>query len=415
MKGRTIVFFAIAVVFILTAFATLLQPVRHDWYATYSYKDKDPLGCFAFDSIMNSTLKKGYSVQNLTFSELKTSKAYKTNNILYANGNFYVSDIEANDFFDIVKKGAHIMIAGNYFRIYSDKDSIFIDTNSLADYADLEYIIGNDDSSNFIPATWVNTDKGYSKKVFNLYRPIAANTLIVDTTQALPLAEITVVNDSSIETQEPIAATIPIGKGKITFVSTPIAFTNVGILDPHTNVYLHRLMAQISDKPIIRIDESIVNREETEPSILSYITEKDGLKTAFALLIITGLVLLIMLARRKQHIIPIIREPKNASIMFAKQLGNLYKRDKVTNEVIIKRYQAFLEDVYKDTFIHLEDTEDDSKNFAALASRTGLELSFIEKTIKELRFVSMLSYNISEADMIQHLKNINKITNKLSL
>ena len=189
----------------------------------------------------------------------------------------------------------------------------------------------------------------------------------------------------------------------------------MGVLDPHTNVYLHRLMAQISDKPIIRIDRTMAAKETTEPSILSYITEKPGLKTAFALLIITGLVLLVMLARRKQHIIPIIREPRNASIMFAKQLGNLYKRDKSTNEVILKRYQAFIEDVYKATFIHLEDTEDDSKNFAALASRTGLELSFIEETIKELRFVSMLSYNISETDMIKHLKNINKITNKLSL
>ena len=98
---------------------------------------------------------------------------------------------------------------------------------------------------------WLNTNKGYSKEVFDLYSPVAANTLIVDSTQAIPLAEITVVNDSSVETQELIAATIPLGKGKITFVSTPIVFTNVGVLDPHTNVYLHRLMAQISDKPII--------------------------------------------------------------------------------------------------------------------------------------------------------------------
>lgn len=415
MKGRTILIITIAAIVILTALAILLQPVRHDWYATYSYKDKEPLGCFAFDSIMKSTLKKGYSVQNLTFSELKTSKAYQKNNILYANESFYVSDIEADAFFDIVKKGAHVMIAGNYFRIYSEKDSVLIDTYQLDDYVDLEYVIGSNDPANFIPATWLNTNKGYSKEVFDLYSPVATNTLIVDSTQAIPLAEITVVNDSSVETQELIAATIPLGKGKITFVSTPIVFTNVGVLDPHTNVYLHRLMAQISDKPIIRIDESMEARETTEPSILSYITEKPGLKTAFALLVITGLVLLVMLARRKQHIIPIIREPRNASIMFAKQLGNLYKRDKSTNEVILKRYQAFIEDVYKATFIHLEDTEDDSKNFAALASRTGLELSFIENTIKELRFVSMLSYNISETDMIKHLKNINKITNKLSL
>ena len=77
---------------------------------------------------MKSTLKKGYSVQNITFSELKTSKAYQKNNILYADGDFYVSDIEADAFFDIVRKGAHIMVAGNYFRIYSEKDSVLIDT-----------------------------------------------------------------------------------------------------------------------------------------------------------------------------------------------------------------------------------------------------------------------------------------------
>ena len=116
MKGRTILIITIAVIVILTAFAILIQPVRHDWYPSYSYNDKEPLGCFAFDSIMKSTLKKGYSVQNLTFSELKTSKAYQKNNILYADGDFYVSDIEADAFFDIVRKGAHIMVAGNYLR-----------------------------------------------------------------------------------------------------------------------------------------------------------------------------------------------------------------------------------------------------------------------------------------------------------
>ena len=93
MKGRTILIITIAVIVILSALAILLQPVRHDWYPSYSYNDKEPLGCFAFDSIMKSTLKKGYSVQNLTFSELKTSKAYQKHNTLYANSNFYVSNI----------------------------------------------------------------------------------------------------------------------------------------------------------------------------------------------------------------------------------------------------------------------------------------------------------------------------------
>ena len=167
MKGRTILIITIAVIVVLTAFAILIQPVRHDWYPSYSYNDKEPLGCFAFDSIMKSTLKKGYSVQNLTFSELKTSKAYKTNNLLYADGDFYVSDIEADAFFDIVRKGAHVMIAGNYFRIYSEKDSVLIDTYQLDDYLDLEYVIGSDDPNNFIPATWLNTNKGYSKEVFD--------------------------------------------------------------------------------------------------------------------------------------------------------------------------------------------------------------------------------------------------------
>ena len=84
---------------------------------------------------------------------MKISKAYQKNNILYADGDFYVSDIEADAFFDIVRKGAHIMVAGNYFRIYSEKDSVLIDTYQLDDYLDLEYVIGSDDPNNFIPAT----------------------------------------------------------------------------------------------------------------------------------------------------------------------------------------------------------------------------------------------------------------------
>lgn len=36
MKGRTILIITIAVIVILTAFAILIQPVRHDWYPSYS-------------------------------------------------------------------------------------------------------------------------------------------------------------------------------------------------------------------------------------------------------------------------------------------------------------------------------------------------------------------------------------------
>ena len=41
------------------------------------------------------------------------------------------------------------MIASNYFRIYSEKDSVLTDTYQLDDYLDLEYVIGSDDANNF--------------------------------------------------------------------------------------------------------------------------------------------------------------------------------------------------------------------------------------------------------------------------
>ena len=52
----------------------------------------------------------------------------------------------------------------------------------------------------------------------------------------------------------PVAMSCSWGKGEIILVSTPLLFTNYGVLDGKNAAYIFRLLSQIGEFPIIRTE-----------------------------------------------------------------------------------------------------------------------------------------------------------------
>ncbi len=48
----------------------------------------------------------------------------------------------------------------------------------------------------------------------------------------------------------PTAVSVPYGKGEVIFVSSPLLFTNYGMLEGNTFVYIFRLMSYLADLPV---------------------------------------------------------------------------------------------------------------------------------------------------------------------
>lgn len=70
MKGNHW-FIAGIIVFLVLMFAIECRlPKKFVWNPTFSHYDKQPFGCAVFDSLLSSSLPKGYSLSRKTFYEL---------------------------------------------------------------------------------------------------------------------------------------------------------------------------------------------------------------------------------------------------------------------------------------------------------------------------------------------------------
>ena len=71
MKGNHW-FIAGIIVFLVLMFAIECRlPKKFVWNPTFSHYDKQPFGCAVFDSLLSSSLPKGYSLSRKTFYELE--------------------------------------------------------------------------------------------------------------------------------------------------------------------------------------------------------------------------------------------------------------------------------------------------------------------------------------------------------
>ena len=70
-------------VFVLVCFALgQRMPRRFVWEASFSHNDRQPFGCYVFDSIMTESMPRGYAVLRKTFTQINNDKKMRNSNLL---------------------------------------------------------------------------------------------------------------------------------------------------------------------------------------------------------------------------------------------------------------------------------------------------------------------------------------------
>ena len=89
MKGNHW-FIAGIIVFLVLMFAIVCRlPKKFVWNPTFSHYDKQPFGCAVFDSLLSSSLPKGYSLSRKTFYELEQEDTTLRRGILVDTDNLH--------------------------------------------------------------------------------------------------------------------------------------------------------------------------------------------------------------------------------------------------------------------------------------------------------------------------------------
>ncbi len=420
MKINRSFIIAISVLLILMFALQLNLPQRYSWIPTFSHKDKNPFGCYVFDSIMSQSVPSGYSVTDKTLYRI-CHDGNKVN-VLIISDDVNLSKTDVDAIKDIAGRGGNVLIAGNSKTYNTTSDSLMIKNFGACfkygyfSITSLKRKIKNDASGSRDTIHWSMDNDVYKDNIYPVYSMMIEDLMTADSADN---TEVIAFRTGDAQDKElrvsPVAIRKEVGKGSVILVSTPLLFTNYGILDGSTAEYIFRLMSHISNNHVVRTTSYMKTQDmaDAEASPLRFFLGQPPLRTALYLALLVITLFLIFNARRRQRVIPVVEQPQNRSLEFVKLIGTLYYHNKEHSDIVRKKFAFFAEELRRLLMVDITDRDADRHSFSVISSRTGLRLEEVENIISDIRKVADRESNVTEYGVRLYIDNMNMIINKI--
>ena len=381
-------FITFVVVFLALVFVMEYQmPRRFSWNPSFSHIDKQPFGCYVFDSVLSASLSDGYEVTKKTLYQLR-GEHRRMGVLVVAEYLYNMSETDVDNLLAMAAEGSKILlVSGGMPSCLSD--TLHFDTDgyyhelTLREYAMRGLTLDT--------VTWI-ADAVYDRKEYYLYPQLSCFEILLDTDSVK--GRILAMNTSHqhVEKNDSVshstAVSIPVGKGEVILAMTPLAFTNYGILEGNIHDYVFRLLTQMKGLPMVRTEAYTPATAQEEQSPLRYFLSQPPLRWAVILSFLTILVFMIFTAKRRQRVIPVVEEPKNRSLEFVKLIGTLYYQKGDYRDLVMKQYAYLMETIRRVLQVDLNDKGNDLRSFAVISAQTGVEEKEIAALVDTLRRLS---------------------------
>ena len=202
-------------------------------------------------------------------------------------------------------------------------------------------------------------------------------------------------------TDLPILIRRKVGQGYLLLCSTPLLFSNYGLL--HDPEFAELALSQLDDRSMYYTQYYHLGRQESTTPF-RYILTQQALTWALYLTLATLAGFLIINSRRKQRPIPVIVPPENTTVNFVKTTGALFYREKHHVKAARKLASYFLLDLQKRYFVKPGFTE---KYYQFIASKTGLEKAEVIRTFEQIEALPQTTHMASE-DLRNFLDRLRK-------
>lgn len=460
MKSSRNFLFAMLVLFVLFCLLQVNLPKKFVWSPTFSHVDKQPFGCFVFDSVLTQSLPNGYHVTKKTFFQLDQEHAKEKISVLMVVDQQDLKQLDVKYLCNIARRGGKVMVvASGSFDDSRNADTVVVDELErtfkvkIEDgmYFSLRGILSGlkaHDNDMYDTIYWNNRETMYAAQSYRMFYNMVGGTLFVDSVPKVKRLAYTLSTagydyrhdslyvgdftgfDTIVDEKErieridtfaikkiPVAVSVPYGKGEVIFVSSPLLFTNYGMLEGNTFVYIFRLMSYLADLPVYRT-EAYVKTDAmlvAEQSPFREFIKRPPLRWALYLTLLGVVLFMIFTARRRQRVIPIISKPANRSLEFIQLIGTLYYQRKDHVDLIRKKFKLFAEELRKTAGVDISDVNTDDREYLLLAEKTGMNSDRLKKVIRQIRLVLHSEGNISVEEMrslidamdtiVRHAKN----------
>lgn len=460
MKSSRNFLFAMLVLFVLFCLLQVNLPKKFIWSPTFSHVDKQPLGCFVFDSVLTQSLPNGYHVTKKTFFQLDQEHAKEKISVLMVVNQQDLKQLDVKYLCNIARRGGKVMVvASSSFDDGRNADTVVVDELErtfkvkIEDgmYFSLRGILSGlkaHDNDMYDTIYWNNRETMYAAQSYRMFYNMVGGTLFVDSVPKVKRLAYTLSTagydykhdslyvgdftrfDTIVDKKErieridtfaikkiPAAVSVPYGKGEVIFVSSPLLFTNYGMLEGNTFVYIFRLMSYLADLPVYRT-EAYVKTDAmlvAEQSPFREFIKRPPLRWALYLALLGVVLFMIFTARRRQRVIPIMSKPANRSLEFIQLIGTLYYQRKDHVNLVRKKFKLFAEELRKTAGVDISEVNTDDSEYLLLAEKTGMNSDRLKKVIRQIRLVLHSEGNISVEEMrslidamdtiVRHAKN----------
>ena len=460
MKSSRNFLFAMLVLFVLFCLLQVNLPKKFVWSPTFSHVDKQPLGCFVFDSVLTQSLPNGYHVTKKTFFQLDQEHAKEKISVLMVVDQQNLKQLDVKYLCNIARRGGKVMVvASGSFDDGRNADTVVVDELERTfkvriedgTYFSLRGILAGlkaHDNDMYDTIYWNNRETMYAAQSYRMFYNMVGGTLFVDSVPKVKRLAYTLSTagydykydslyvgdftrfDTIVDKKErieridtfaikkvPTAVSVPYGKGEVIFVSSPLLFTNYGMLEGNTFVYIFRLMSYLADLPVYRT-EAYVKTDAmlvAEQSPFREFIKRPPLRWALYLALLGVVLFMIFTARRRQRVIPIMSKPANRSLEFIQLIGTLYYQRKDHVDLVRKKFKLFAEELRKTAGVDISDVNTDDREYLLLAEKTGMNSDRLKKVIRQIRLVLHSEGNISVEEMrslidamdtiVRHAKN----------
>lgn len=448
------------VLFVLFCLLQVNLPKKFVWSPTFSHVDKQPLGCFVFDSVLTQSLPNGYHVTKKTFFQLDQEHAKEKISVLMVVDQQNLKQLDVKYLCNIARRGGKVMVvASSSFDDGRNTDTVVVDELERTfkvriedgTYFSLRGILAGlkaHDNDMYDTIYWNNRETMYAAQSYRMFYNMVGGTLFVDSVPKVKRLAYTLSTagydykhdslyvgdftgfDTIVDEKErieridtfaikkiPVAVSVPYGKGEVIFVSSPLLFTNYGMLEGNTFVYIFRLMSYLADLPVYRT-EAYVKTDAmlvAEQSPFREFIKRPPLRWALYLALLGVVLFMIFTARRRQRVIPILSKPANRSLEFIQLIGTLYYQRKDHVDLVRKKFKLFAEELRKTAGVDISDVNTDDREYLLLAEKTGMNSDRLKKVIRQIRLVLHSEGNISVEEMrslidamdtiVRHAKN----------
>lgn len=448
------------VLFVLFCLLQVNLPKKFVWSPTFSHVDKQPFGCFVFDSVLTQSLPNGYHVTKKTFFQLDQEHAKEKISVLMVVDQQNLKQLDVKYLCNIARRGGKVMVvASSSFDDGRNADTVVVDELErtfkvkIEDgiYFSLRGILSGlkaHDNDMYDTIYWNNRETMYAAQSYRMFYNMVGGTLFVDSVPKVKRLAYTLSTagydykydslyvgdftrfDTIVDKKErieridtfaikkvPTAVSVPYGKGEVIFVSSPLLFTNYGMLEGNTFVYIFRLMSYLADLPVYRT-EAYVKTDAmlvAEQSPFREFIKRPPLRWALYLALLGVVLFMIFTARRRQRVIPIMSKPANRSLEFIQLIGTLYYQRKDHVDLVRKKFKLFAEELRKTAGVDISDVNTDDREYLLLAEKTGMNSDRLKKVIRQIRLVLHSEGNISVEEMrslidamdtiVRHAKN----------